>query len=236
MWLVESTAYPVFVNVLEGGAVIDTNGKDISIKQSLYAGAAVDGGLTKQGAGALTLMNTNTYTGVTVVEGGTLKLGGADALLSTNTVMVSSNAVFDVNGKAQTLAGIGGGGMVTNISALTVTDIVSPGDTESYGTLTLAGSPASLSGCTLAVKVSTQGPCDSLHVQGDLDLSALSLSVEDTAQLNQFVKYTVASCTGTLGIPFAAVPPLPRRWDIMYDTSSKTATLVYNFGTIIFVR
>ncbi len=226
----------IFVNVLEGGAVFNTNDKDISIKQSLYAGAAVDGGLTKQGAGTLTLLNTNTYTGVTVVEDGTLKLGVADALLSANTVMVSSDAVFDVNGKAQTLAGIGGGGMVTNISELTVTDVITPGDTGSYGTLTLSGPPASLSGCTLAVKVSTQGPCDSLHVQGDLDLSELSLNVEDTAQLNQFVKYKVASCTGTLGIPFAAVSPLPWRWKIMYDTSRKTATLVYNFGTVIFVR
>lgn len=226
----------IFVNVLEGGAVIDTNGKDISIKQSLYAGAAVDGGLTKQGAGTLTLLNTNTFNGVTVVEGGTLKLGRADALPSANTVRASSNAVFDVNGTAQSLAGIGGGGMVTNLGALTVTGIVAPGDAGSCGTLTLAGPPASLADCTLAVRVSTPGPCDSLRVQGDLDLSALSLSVDDTAQLNPFKKYTVASCTGALGIPFAAVSPLPQRWQVKYDSGNKTATLVYNFGTVLVLR
>ena len=226
----------IFVNVLEGGAVIDTNGKDISVKQSLYAGAAVDGGLTKQGAGTLTLLNTNTYSGTTVVAGGTLKLGRADALPSANTVMASSNAVFDVNGTAQTLAGIGGGGMVTNLGALTVTGIVSPGDAGSCGTLTLAEPPASLSDCALAVNVSTNGPCDRLHVQGDLDLSGLSLSVEDAAQLNPFKKYTVASCTGTLGLPFAAVSPLPQRWQVKYDAGNKTASLVYNFGTVLVLR
>ena len=86
------------------------------------------------------------------------------------------------------------------------------------------------------MRVSTNGPCDRLHVQGDLDLSGLSLSVEDAAPLNPFKKYTVASCTGTLGVPFAAVSPLPHLWQVKYDTGGGTASLVYNFGTVLLLR
>ncbi len=226
----------IFIHVREGGAIFDTAGRTISIKQPLYTGAPVDGGFIKRGAGILTLLNTNTYNGVTTVEGGTLKWGRDDVLPPTNTVMAASNGVFDVNGKTQTLAGIGGGGTVTNLAALTVTGTVAPGDAGAFGTLTLAGPPASLAGCTLAVNVSTNGACGRLHVAGDLSLAALSLSVGDAAQLNRFKRYTVASCTGTLTAPFGSVAALPPRWTVKYDTVAKTAYLVYDFGTLISVR
>jgi len=226
----------IFVHVREGGAIFDTAGKNISIKQPLYTGAPADGGLIKRGAGTLTLMNTNTYSGLTVVEGGTLKWGRNDVLPATNTVMAASNGVFDVNGKAQTLAGIGGGGTVTNLAALTVTDTLSPGDAGTYGTLTLAGLPVSMTGCALSVNVSTNGACGRLHVRGDLDLTTLTLNVENPAQLTPFMKYTVATCTGTLTKPFGAGGALPARWIVKYDTTAKNAYLVYNFGTLISVR
>ena len=226
----------IFVHVREGGAIFDTAGKNISIKQPLYTGAAVDGGMIKRGAGTLTLLNTNTYNGVTVVEGGTLKFGRNDLLPVANTAMASSNAVLDINGKTQTLAGLGGGGTVTNLTALTVTDTLAPGDASAFGTLTLAGQPASIAGCTLSVNVSTNGACDCLHVQGDLDLSTLSLSVENAAQLERFKRYKVATCTGTLTKPFNTVGALPLRWMVKYDTVNKFAYLVYDPGTLIRVQ
>jgi len=226
----------IFVHVMAGGAVFDTDGKNISIKQPLLAGVAGDGGLRKRGAGTLTLMNTNTYNGVTVVEGGTLKWGRNDVLSSANTVMAASNGVFDVNGKTQTLAGLGGGGTVTNLAALTVTDTLAPGDAAGCGTLTLAGNAASIAGCTLSVAVSDAGTGDRLHVQGDLDLSSLALQVENPEQLSRFKKYTVASCTGTLTAPFASLGALPPRWTVRYDAVVKTAYLVYDFGTLLSVR
>ncbi|MDY0166435.1 MAG: autotransporter-associated beta strand repeat-containing protein [Thermoguttaceae bacterium] len=72
-------------NVRDGGAVIDTNGLDVNIAQALLhsdidGDAAVDGGLTKQGGGALALSGANTYTGDTVIEGGTLLLNNPLAL------------------------------------------------------------------------------------------------------------------------------------------------------------
>ena len=226
----------IFVHVMEGGAVFDTDGKNISIKQPLLAGVAGDGGLRKRGAGTLTLMNTNTYNGVTVVESGTLKWGRNDVLSSANTVMASSNGIFDVNGKTQTLAGLGGGGTVTNLAALTVTETLAPGDAGAFGTLTLAGNAASVAGCTLSVAVSEDGASDRLHVQGDLDLSSLALQVENPEQLSRFKRYTVASCTGTFTAPFGAVGTLPARWIVNYDAEEKTAYLVYNFGTLFSLR
>lgn len=75
-------------NVRDGGAIINTNGKSITIAQNLLhsnisGDAATDGGLTKTGAGNLTLTGANTYTGLTTVNNGTLFLnttgGGAVA-------------------------------------------------------------------------------------------------------------------------------------------------------------
>ncbi len=66
------------VTFLAGGAFIDSNGHEIKIAESLEG----VGGLTKQGAGSLTLAALNTFTGDTVIEAGTLILGHADALRS----------------------------------------------------------------------------------------------------------------------------------------------------------
>jgi autotransporter-associated beta strand protein len=57
-------------NIRNGGAFIDTNGFNITIGQALEhsdigGDNAIDGGLTKRGAGILTLTGTNTYTGPT---------------------------------------------------------------------------------------------------------------------------------------------------------------------------
>jgi fibronectin-binding autotransporter adhesin len=69
--------YAIRANVRNGGAKIDTAGFNITISQSLLhstnAGdAVIDGGLTKNGNGVLTLPYTNNYTGPTVVNAGSL--------------------------------------------------------------------------------------------------------------------------------------------------------------------
>ena len=60
-------------NVLAPGAIIDTAGHDITIGQPLMDNG---GGLTKVGAGTLTLTGPCTYSGPTVVSGGTLRVMG----------------------------------------------------------------------------------------------------------------------------------------------------------------
>ena len=72
-----------------GGAIIDTHGFSLTIGAAL-AGAARDGGLTKIGAGALTLVANNSFTGPTTVSGGTLALAGAGQLSAASCEYVGS--------------------------------------------------------------------------------------------------------------------------------------------------
>ncbi len=69
-----------------GGANFNVaTGNDITIPQALSASAtSTGGGLTKLGAGGLTLSGTNTYTGVTTITAGTLTAAQDGALGSGN--------------------------------------------------------------------------------------------------------------------------------------------------------
>ncbi len=63
------------VNVLAGGAIIDTAGWDVTVKPMLQDGGG--GGLTKLGEGTLTLAGGYYYSGSTIVSGGTLEVSAA---------------------------------------------------------------------------------------------------------------------------------------------------------------
>lgn len=69
-------------NVRNGGAIIDTVGFNVTVgsvlRHSAIAGDnAIDGGLTKLGAGTLTLSASNTYSGPTTISNGTLVISNA---------------------------------------------------------------------------------------------------------------------------------------------------------------
>lgn len=109
--------------VMEGGAIIDTNGAVAKIGQSLVhgGGAAVDGGVTKQGGGVLVLSGANTYTGPTVVKAGRLTVDGA--ITQTAYVAVLGDAVFTNNG----------GALQTEISVAEGAEIAGSGRTFATG-------------------------------------------------------------------------------------------------------
>ena len=81
--------------VKSGGAIIDTNGKSITLAQTLTPGSP-SGGLTKNGLGNLTLSGASTYTGPTIVATGRLNIGGSVA----SDVSVASGATLGGEGTA----------------------------------------------------------------------------------------------------------------------------------------
>ena len=85
-------------NVRNGGAVINTNGFTVTLGQALLhsdigGDNAIDGGLTKQGVGTLTLAGTSSYTGATTVSAGALNVTGdiATSALSLGAATLSGN-------------------------------------------------------------------------------------------------------------------------------------------------
>ncbi|BCU79355.1 autotransporter-associated beta strand repeat-containing protein [Luteolibacter sp. LG18] len=89
-------------NVRDGGAIIDTNGYDVTIAQPLLhsdvgGDAATDGGLVKNGAGKLTLTGANGYNGNTTVNGGTLGVNGS-SLSDTGKLSINGGGVVEPSG------------------------------------------------------------------------------------------------------------------------------------------
>ena len=139
------------VNVMTGGAIINTAGNNISIGQALSDGG---GGLTKVGNGTLTLAGGYGYSGATRVLGGTLALTTSQGTPGTAGDLVVSNATVNLDASSGTALPVGNlitapGGII-NISATpNASGIIGAGNLTlgnnsainlAYGTLT--GNPA----------------------------------------------------------------------------------------------
>lgn len=88
-------------NVRDGGAIIDTNGNDRYISQTLEhsdidGDAEIDGGLTKNGLGSLSINGAFYYTGNTTVNAGTLSVQSA-SFADTSTINIASGAILSLN-------------------------------------------------------------------------------------------------------------------------------------------
>ena len=192
--------------------------------------------LVKVGGGTLTLSGASTYAGDTLVSGGTLRLaGGASRLPADSDVTVATGATLDLNGQAQAVASIGGSGSVVG-GALAVTDLIAPGGIGAVGTLTLAETPA-LSSVALRIDTRLDGACDVLNVTDDLDLSQLTLEIEDTDQMTG-LSYEIVTCSGDLTGSFAGTENLPDAWLVKYDRTpgAGKVLLIHNLGTMILMR
>jgi autotransporter-associated beta strand protein len=102
-------ACPVSTFIQAGGAIINDGGFSIGINEPLQSGAIHDGGLTKLGAGTVTLNKANTYNGPTTIGAGTLVLGATGAIPNTPAITIAGGAAFSVPagytlGASQTLS------------------------------------------------------------------------------------------------------------------------------------
>jgi autotransporter-associated beta strand protein len=183
--------------VSTNGAILDDGGFAVTIPQALQHDtnvAGFDGGITKLGAGGLTLTGANTYNGPTLVKAGRLFINGS---LGTNTVTVTNGAALlcagTINGPVSILSGatLQPGSTGTNIGTLSLNQ-----------PLTLAGNTVLLLNKTNAQAASLVQSTANISYGGTLTVSNLgpSLQANDT-----FTLFTAGSLTATRS------PPAPSR-------------------------
>ena len=228
------------VYVKEGGMVVSNNAT-FYFGPSIRSGADQDGGITKWGTGEMALWNpTNTFNGpIRVMQGNFATFGSMRNPINTNcTVCLNAGAYFRANTSYHTFARIEGSGSFTQNydHNLTVWQAIAPGmGTNTLGTLTVSGGPINIAdGVALEIDVDAAGNSDCFNYSGDLDLSALTLHVNDLAKLNSEKKYVIASLTGATG-DFAS-SNLPKGWLVRYDSAQNTLILYFQRGTVIMMR
>lgn len=138
-------------NVRNGGAVIDTNGHNVTVAQALVhsnigSDNATDGGLTKVGAGTLTLTGANTYTGLTTISAGTLAIGATGSIANTSGINLGtagSQGTLDLTAKGSSFLGNVSGFGTINVGAsntVGIDGIFTPGN--SAGIVSVTGNLA----------------------------------------------------------------------------------------------
>ncbi|MCC8956343.1 autotransporter domain-containing protein [Bradyrhizobium sp. Pear77] len=143
------------VTMNAGGGTFDTNGNDVSFGGS-FSGP---GGLTKTGAGTLTLTlrllsSTDGYSGPTNIVAGTLRAGNDLVFAQQSAFTVAAGATLDLNSHLVNIASLAGAGNVTlgnqgglglsgfHMGDTTFSGVISGSGTVSKfsdGTLTLSG-------------------------------------------------------------------------------------------------
>jgi autotransporter-associated beta strand protein len=94
---------------LGANSVVDVSGAGLTISSTI-TGAS---GITKLGAGTLTLSGNNTYTGGTNINAGTLTLGASERLDNNSAVSVAAGATLNLNNYTETIGALSGAGIVT---------------------------------------------------------------------------------------------------------------------------
>ncbi len=228
------------VNVLEGGAVISNN-VAMWLYQPLRSGAAHDGGLTKWGAGELALFTTeHTFNGpIRVMEGSFTTAGSLTNPLNTNsTACVNAGCRFRMNTSYHKFARIEGSGSFVGIDDrnLTVWQAIAPGmGADALGTLTLDGCCNIEDGVALEIDVDENGNSDCLSYPAQLDLSKMTLKVNDGTKLNPNKKYVIASLPAGVVGEFMSCE-LPTGWMPCYFASAHELRLKHFRGTAITIK
>ncbi|HEX2747777.1 MAG TPA: autotransporter-associated beta strand repeat-containing protein [Verrucomicrobiales bacterium] len=182
-----------------GGLILNSNGFNVATAVGLDG----VGGVTKQGAGTLTLTGASTYTGATTVSQGTLLANNATgSATGTGNVTVASGATF------------GGTGAISGAVITTSGSFLSPGasiESLNVGAASGAGT----------LKIEFDGaagtPIDTLAVLANLDITTMKVDFDQIGgSLNGTSSYPFASYGTLTGTAFSTVTDLPAGYAINY--------------------
>lgn len=134
------------VTLGSAGGVFNTTGATVT----LSGGISGSGGLTKIGAGVLELAHSNSYTGPTVVSEGTLRSSASNGLGNGSALLVSAGASVDLNGFAQSVSSLSGGGSIS-LGSATLTAGANDADGAFAGSISGSGSLTKIGSGTLAL-------------------------------------------------------------------------------------
>jgi autotransporter-associated beta strand protein len=202
-----------------GGAIINDGGFAVTLSQPLLhlasLGAALDGGLVKQGAGILTLAGAETYTGPTVINAGTLALSGSGTIANSVNILIDSGALLDAGAIGGFSLGSGrslsGNGSVNGNFTAGAGATLKPGSGNAIGALAFSNSLTLAAGCTNVFKISHSPLTNDFVSVGGLLANGGTLIVTNVgpgapAAADSFRLFSAAGCSGA----FAALqlPPL----------------------------
>ena len=110
-------------NITAGGPLTFGGNGNVQVN-SVISGT---GSLTKTGAGRLTINNNQTFTGAVAINQGTVKMSGGKTFAANRNLDISANAVWLLDGSAQTLDKLTGLGWVDEESTVAGYDVLTVG-------------------------------------------------------------------------------------------------------------
>ena len=220
--------------ILEGGMTItNTHATTFMVYVPIQSGAEKDGGVTLYGPGStISLVGACTFNGPLTVMQGNYRPSSDNNLNPNIAVCVNAGANFSMNTHSQTFARLEGSGRFQEMSSnavLTVTEAIAPGmGTNSLGTLSFSDYGATIADdVALEIDVDENGNSDCLNYPAQIDLSKMTLKVNDLTKLNMTKKYTIATLYGGIkdGALFKSTN-LPSDWMVRYYESSHELKIV----------
>ena len=187
-----------------GPIAIDTNGQTVTFAGAIAASNS--GGLTKIGAGLLTLTGSNAYSGNTTISGGTLSIGngGSGENLASTSISDSGALVFN-HSDALTYGGVisGNGSLAksgTGMLTLSGTGSFTGGTTIGGGILGLASSIALPAGGPIRFAGGTlqYSPSNTVDFSSDFANSSGPMAIDTNGQNVTFAGAIAASNNGGL--------------------------------------